>query len=107
MAQLLGAIEQGRLDTSQAKEALAKLLEAPNLSVDAAIESLGIVRVDAQELESLCIELLTQNADVIEKVKAGNNKAVAALVGQAKKKNRNADPRLVQEICLKLIWQMP
>jgi aspartyl-tRNA(Asn)/glutamyl-tRNA(Gln) amidotransferase subunit B len=107
MAQLLGAIEQGRLDTSQAKEALAKLLEAPNLSVDAAIESLGIVRVDAQELESLCIELLTQNADVIEKVKAGNNKAVAALVGQAKKKNRNADPRLVQEICLKLISQMP
>jgi aspartyl-tRNA(Asn)/glutamyl-tRNA(Gln) amidotransferase subunit B len=51
--------------------------------------------------------LLTQNADVIEKVKAGNNKAVAALVGQAKKKNRNADPRLVQEICLKLISQMP
>ena len=107
MAQLLGAIEQGRVDTSQAKQALAKLLEDPNLSVDASIESLGIVRVDASEIESLCKELLAENADVIEKVKAGNNKAVAALVGQAKKKNRNADPRMVQEICLSLIAQMP
>ena len=107
MAHLLTAIEQGRLDTSQAKQALAKLLDAPNLSVDAAIDSLGIVRVDESQIEALCQELLAENPDVIDKVKAGNGKAVAALVGQAKKKNRNADPRLVQEICLKLILQMP
>jgi aspartyl-tRNA(Asn)/glutamyl-tRNA(Gln) amidotransferase subunit B len=106
MAQLLRAIESAKVDTSQAKQALAKLLEDPNLTVDAAIDSLGIVRVDANELESLCKELLAQNADVIDKVKAGNTKAVAALVGQAKKKNRNADPRSVQEICLKLIADM-
>jgi aspartyl-tRNA(Asn)/glutamyl-tRNA(Gln) amidotransferase subunit B len=107
MALLLTAIEQGRVDTSQAKQALAKLLDDPNLSVDSAIDSLGIVRVDAGEIELLCKELLSENADVIDKVKAGNQKAVAALVGQAKKKNRNADPRLVQDICLKLISQMP
>ncbi len=106
MAELLTAIEQGRVDTSQAKQALAKLIDGPNLSVDAAIESLGIVRVDASEIESLCKELLAENADVIDKVRAGNTKAVAALVGQAKKRNRNADPRLVQETCLKLIEQM-
>ena len=106
MAQLLRAIESAKVDTSQAKQALAKLLEDPNLTVDAAIDSLGIVQVDANELESLCKELLAQNADVIDKVKAGNTKAVAALVGQAKKKNRNADPRSVQEICLKLIADM-
>ncbi|MCY3007237.1 MAG: Asp-tRNA(Asn)/Glu-tRNA(Gln) amidotransferase subunit GatB [Planctomycetota bacterium] len=106
MAQLLAAIEQGRVDTSQAKQALAKLIDGPSLSVDAAIESLGIVRVDASEIELLCKELLAENADVIDKVRAGNTKAVAALVGQAKKKNRNADPRLVQETCLKLIEQM-
>lgn len=107
MAELLLAIEQGRVDTSQAKQALAKILDNPNLSVIAAIDSLGIVRVDASEIESLCKELLVENADVIDKVKAGNTKAVAALVGQAKKKNRNADPRLVQETCLKLIADMP
>jgi aspartyl-tRNA(Asn)/glutamyl-tRNA(Gln) amidotransferase subunit B len=54
----------------------------------------------------LCKELLAENPDVIEKVKAGNTKAVAALVGQAKKKNRNADPRVLQEICLKMIASM-
>jgi aspartyl-tRNA(Asn)/glutamyl-tRNA(Gln) amidotransferase subunit B len=106
MAQLLTAIEGGRLDTSQAKQALAKLLDNPKQTVDAAIESLGIVRVDLADMEALCKDLLAENPDVIDKVKAGNQKAVAALVGQAKKKNRNADPRVIQEICLKMISSM-
>jgi aspartyl-tRNA(Asn)/glutamyl-tRNA(Gln) amidotransferase subunit B len=106
LAQLLSAIDGGRIDTSQAKQALAKLLENPTQSVDAAIESLGIVRIDVSVMETLCRELLAENPDVIDKVKAGNTKAVAALVGQAKKKNRNADPRVIQEICLKMISEM-
>lgn len=106
LAQLLVAIENGKLDTSRGKEAFAKLLDSPSLGVNAAIESLGIVQVDANEIETLCSQLLKDNPDVIDKVKAGNSKAVAALVGQAKKINRNADPRLVQETCLRLIQQM-
>jgi aspartyl-tRNA(Asn)/glutamyl-tRNA(Gln) amidotransferase subunit B len=103
LAQLLSVVESGRIDTSQAKQALASLREHPEWTVDSAIESLGIVRIDASELESLCDELLAENPEVIDKVKAGNTKAVAALVGQAKKKNRHADPRIIQEICLKKI----
>lgn len=106
LAELLRGVETGRVDTAQGRMALGKMLDDPQLSVDAAIESLGIVRVDAGEIEALCRELLAENADVIEKVKGGNSKAVASLVGQAKKKNRNADPRLVQETCLRLISEM-
>lgn len=106
LAELLVAIEQGRVDTSQAKQALGKILDDPSIGVAAAIDSLGIVRVDVSEMEALCKELLAENPDVIDKVKAGNTKAVAALVGQAKKKNRNADPRVIQEICLKMIASM-
>jgi aspartyl-tRNA(Asn)/glutamyl-tRNA(Gln) amidotransferase subunit B len=103
LAALLNAIEQGRIDTSQAKQALVLLLEHTDRTVDQAIEALGIVRVDDSEMDALCEILLTENPDVVEKVKGGNAKAVAALVGQAKKRNRNADPRVVQELCLKKI----
>jgi aspartyl-tRNA(Asn)/glutamyl-tRNA(Gln) amidotransferase subunit B len=106
LAELLQGVETGRVDTAQGRMALGKLLDDPQMSVDAAIESLGIVRVDVGAVEVLCRELLAENADVIEKVKGGNSKAVASLVGQAKKKNRNADPRLVQETCLRLIAEM-
>ena len=105
MARLMQAIEGGKVDTSQGKQALSKLLSDPAMDVDAAIESLGIVQVDSSELEQLCRSLLEEFPDVVEKVKGGNAKAIAAIVGPAKKKNKNADPRQIQEICLKLISQ--
>jgi len=103
LAELLQSIDAGKVDTSQAKQALALLLTHPDWNAEQAIEALGIVRVDTSEMETLCEELLAENPDVIEKVRSGNTKAVASLVGQAKKKNRNADPRVIQEICLKKI----
>jgi len=103
LAKLLIGIEDGKLDTSRGKEALAKWIANPGLSVEQAIESLGLAQVDTGELESLCMQLLAENPDVISKVRAGNEKALAALVGPAKKKNKNVDPRQVQEICRKLI----
>ncbi len=106
LAELLKAIESGKLDTTRGREVFQSLLSNAELSVDAIIQSLGIVAVDADEIESLCKDLLAANPDVVDKVKAGNTKAVAALIGQARKKNPNADPRQVQERCLALIQQM-
>ncbi len=103
LAKLLMAIETGKLDTTRGKEALGKMISQPGLSAEKAIESLGIEQVDTSELESLCKQLLAENPDVIEKFRAGNNKALISLVGPAKKKNKNVDPRQVQEICQRLI----
>jgi len=103
LADLLKAIESGKLDTTRGREVFQKLLGDPKQSVDAVIQSLGIVAVDADEIESLCRELLAANPDVVEKVKAGNAKAIGSLVGQAKKKNPNADPRQIQDRCLAII----
>ena len=64
---------------------------------------MGIVAVDANELTELCRTLLAENPDVVTKVRGGNEKAIASLIGQAKKKNKNADPRQVQDLCLKMI----
>ena len=82
---------------------MGKMIVEPALSVEKAIESLGIAQVDTNELETLCKQLLFENPDVIEKVRAGNEKALGALVGPAKKKNKNVDPRQVQELCRQLI----
>lgn len=103
LAKLLMAIEAGKLDTSRGKEALQKMIEQPGLDAEKAIESLGIVQVDSGEFEALCKQLLKENPDVIQKVKAGNEKALAALVGPAKKRNKNIDPKKLQETCKRMI----
>ncbi len=107
LAQLLVYVESGKLDTARGREALGKLIANPGMSVESAVESLGIVQVDTTELELLCDTLLAENPDVIKKVKEGNEKAISSLIGQAKKKNRNADPKQVQEICLRKIASLP
>ncbi len=107
LAKVLAAIDGGKLDTARAREAFAKLLENPDQKTEQVIEAHAVVAVDSGALETLCRELLQENPDVITKVQSGNAKAIAALIGQARKKNKDADPRQVQEICLKLIETWP
>jgi aspartyl-tRNA(Asn)/glutamyl-tRNA(Gln) amidotransferase subunit B len=103
LASLLISVETGKLDTSRGKEALMKMIEQPNMAAEKAIESLGISQMNSQDFDLLCKELLHENPDVIAKVKSGNDKALASLVGPAKKKNKNVDPRKLQETCRRLI----
>lgn len=100
---LLLAVDANKIDTARAREIYAKLMNDPTLDVAKLIESMGIVAVDANELTELCRTLLAENPDVVTKVRGGNEKAIASLIGQAKKKNKNADPRQVQDLCLKMI----
>ena len=105
LAVVLKAVDDGVLDTARGREVYNKLLDAPELELAKLIADHAVVAIDGSELESLCKELLAENPDVIEKVRGGNVKAIASLIGQAKKKNKNADPRQVQEICLRLIQE--
>ena len=73
------------------------------VSVDDAIKALGIESVDSSEIESLCQELVDANPKIVQDVLGGNEKAVGALIGQAKKKNPNANPQAVRETVLRLI----
>ncbi len=106
LAELLKAIESGPLDTARGRELFQKLLNDPKLEITALVQSLGIVAVNADEVDALCRELLEANPDVVKKVQAGNVKALGSLAGQAKKKNPNADLRMVQERCLALIQSL-
>ncbi len=77
-----------------------------NESVESAIESLGIAEVDMGEAEELCLKLLELNPKVVADLKDGKQKAVGALIGQAKQKNPNIQPGQVKEACLRLIEEM-
>ena len=103
LADLTKAIEAGSIDTSRGKEVFAKMLEDRNLTVAAAIESLGIKSVDDGELLELCKQLLAENQKAVNEYRGGNAKALGSLIGQAKKKNPNADPRKVQDLCKQMI----
>lgn len=99
---LLGKIVSGDLTNDRARDVFKHLVDN-DVSVDEAIKSLGITSVDSSELETLVQELLDANPKVVEDVKGGNNKAVGSLIGQARKKNPNANPKQVSEIALRLI----
>ena len=51
----------------------------------------------------LCRELLAANPQVVADLKAGNQKAVGALIGQAKAQNPNVNPAEIRQICLTLV----
>jgi len=103
---LLKAIAAGEIDTTRAKDVFAKMLECQDSAAEV-MKSLGIAAMDDSALVTLCQELVAANPKIVSDVKSGKEQAVMALIGQARKKNPNALPNKVKEICLDLIKQMP
>ena len=63
---------------------------------------------DAVDLDAAEVHVADEHLSsrIVEDVKAGKQKAVGALIGQAKKTNPNADPAEIRKICLELIAAM-
>lgn len=102
LANLIKKIKGGELPSARSRDVFEAMIE-DQLDVEAAMEKLGIAAVDESELEALCQELLDANPKVVEDVKGGKQQAIGALIGQAKKRNPNADPGRVRMICLEII----
>jgi aspartyl-tRNA(Asn)/glutamyl-tRNA(Gln) amidotransferase subunit B len=105
LGDLLGRVVKGNLDNTRARDVFAKMIETGR-SVDETIESLGIKSVDSSELDSLCRELLEANPQIVEDYRGGKQQAIMSLIGQAKKKNPNANPQSVRETLLKIVATM-
>lgn len=105
LGELLKQVADGKVDNTRARDIFAHLLDNGG-SVEDAIEALGIVAVDGNELESLCKDLLQANPKTIEDYLGGKKQAVGSLIGQAKKKNPNANPQQVRETLIRLIESM-
>ncbi|MHB8969049.1 MAG: Asp-tRNA(Asn)/Glu-tRNA(Gln) amidotransferase subunit GatB [Pirellulaceae bacterium] len=102
LAALIRAVSHGELDTSRAKSVFQHMVET-GATVDDARRALGIQQVSADALVALCRELLAENPKIVEDVKTGKLQALGALIGQARKRNANADPAQVRAICAELI----
>ena len=105
LAELLLTVRKGEIDTNRGRDILAEMIDSGKSAAEA-MKTLGIAQVDESDLESLCRELLEANPKIVAQVKAGKMKAAGALIGQAKKRNPNANPGKVREICLALIEKM-
>jgi aspartyl-tRNA(Asn)/glutamyl-tRNA(Gln) amidotransferase subunit B len=102
LGDLLKRVSSGDLDNSRAKDVFNQLIDN-DCSVDDAIKSLGIESLDSSEIESLVQELLEANPKIVADVLGGNEKAVGALIGQARNKNPNANPQVIRETALRII----
>lgn len=106
LAELVGAIERGEFDTTRGKEVFYHWCQNPTDDLNAVRAAIGIETVDRGQIEALCRELLAENPHVVKQVRDGNAKALGSLIGAAKKKNPNADPKQVRDLCEQMISAM-
>ncbi len=99
---LLNEINAKRIDGGRAKEVL-NLMVTDNLDVATARQRLGIVDVDANEIDQLCQKLIAEYPLVAADVRSGNIKALGSLIGKARQCNPNANPGLVRQTLMKLL----
>jgi len=95
----------GELEVTRAKEVFNDMV-ATRRGVADSMKALGIEKVDESALVEICREILAANPKIVADVKGGKAQAVGSLIGQAKKRNPNANPNDVRRICLELIDKM-
>ena len=104
LAELIKYIESGKISTKMARDIFAKAWESGK-SVKELVESSGETQVsDEAQLEAWAKEALEQSPKAVADYKAGNTKAVGALVGLVMKKSKGkANPAVLNQIFAKLL----
>jgi aspartyl-tRNA(Asn)/glutamyl-tRNA(Gln) amidotransferase subunit B len=106
LAELVGLIEDGTLSTKLAKQVLAGVIDARGTKGPAQVaQDEGLQQLsDEGELRAICQQVVADNAQTVEDIRGGNQKAIGALVGQVMKATRGqADPRRTNELLRELI----
>jgi aspartyl-tRNA(Asn)/glutamyl-tRNA(Gln) amidotransferase subunit B len=66
---------------------------------EAIVESKGLGRADSSELEGIVDQAIADQADAVEKIKAGNDRAIGAIVGAVMRETKGrADGGEVQRM---------
>jgi len=102
LGELLRRVEGGLLENARARDVFQHMLDS-SCTVDQATAALGIVGVDASEIEALCQRLVEENPSIVSQIRGGKMQAIGALMGQAKKINPDANSQLVRETLLRRI----
>ena len=104
LAEMIDLVQEGRITRNAGKKVLRALFDAPRKPMEI-VRELGLEQVrDEGQIEAWCREALEGQDKVIADVKAGQTKALGALMGPVMKLSRgSADPKQVQATLLRLI----
>jgi aspartyl-tRNA(Asn)/glutamyl-tRNA(Gln) amidotransferase subunit B len=102
LAQLVTRIQDGTISNNAARQVLDVLWSAPESTVDAIIEAKGLKQMnDTSALEKIVDAVLAANPKNVAEFRAGNSKALNALVGQIMKGSQGkANPQQVNALLL-------
>ena len=103
LAQLIGRIQDGTVSNNAARQVLDVLWSSPQSEMDAIIEAKGLKQMnDTDALEKIVDAVLAANPKNVSEYRAGNTKALNALVGQIMKGSQGkANPQQVNALLLK------
>jgi aspartyl-tRNA(Asn)/glutamyl-tRNA(Gln) amidotransferase subunit B len=103
LAGLITRISDGTISNNAARAVFDALWNGEGDEVDALIETRGLKQMsDAGELEKLVDDVLAANPKNVEEYRAGNGKALNALVGQIMKASQGkANPQQVNDLLRK------
>lgn len=104
LAKLAQIIDGGEISKQIGKEVFAEMF-ATGKSAAQIVEEKGLKQnSDSSELESFCVAAMQANQKAVDQFKAGNEKAINALIGPVMKASKGkANPAMVLEIMKKLI----
>jgi aspartyl-tRNA(Asn)/glutamyl-tRNA(Gln) amidotransferase subunit B len=98
LARLVSMVSGGEVAANAAKDVL-KVLVAEGGDPAAIVAERGLGKAGGDELEQIVDQALADNADAVEKIRAGNDKAIGAIVGAVMKATKGrADGGEVQRI---------
>jgi aspartyl-tRNA(Asn)/glutamyl-tRNA(Gln) amidotransferase subunit B len=102
LAKLIERIQDGTISNNAARQVMDVLWLEPQTAVDAVIEAKGLKQMnDSGALEKIVDTVLAANPKNVEEYRAGNTKALNALVGQIMKGSQGkANPQQVNELLL-------
>jgi aspartyl-tRNA(Asn)/glutamyl-tRNA(Gln) amidotransferase subunit B len=106
LASLIKMIEEGTISGKIAKSVFSEMLQSAKMP-DVIVKQKGLVQIsDSSEIETIVDRVISENADAVEQVRKGKDRAVAFLVGQVMKATRGkANPKIVNELINKKINQ--
>jgi aspartyl-tRNA(Asn)/glutamyl-tRNA(Gln) amidotransferase subunit B len=98
LARLVGMVTGGEVAANAAKEVLGVLVKEGG-DPAAIVADRGLAKAGGDELEQIVAQAMTDNADAVEKIRGGNDKAIGAIVGAVMKATKGrADGGEVQRI---------
>jgi aspartyl-tRNA(Asn)/glutamyl-tRNA(Gln) amidotransferase subunit B len=98
LAALVALVDAGELPRSTAKDVLDELVEKGG-DPRAIVAARGLTTAGSDELGQIVDRAIADNADAVEKIRAGNEKAIGAVVGAVMREARGrADGGEVQRM---------